>query len=338
VTSSIAAIVVAHLRALQTLGLSESTISARRLHLRRFERWSRERGVLALSQISRQVVGDYQVDLAIPGESPTLTIVAQRHRLVAVRMFARWAQRAGLIDHDPTALLELPRLPQRLPQSVLTSLEAERVLATPSLETPLGLRDRAVLELLYSSGLRRSELIALDLADLDRTRGVLLIRLGKGRKDRYVPVGRRALDWIGQYLTSSRPALLGARENPALFVGRRGARLSRARMNERLRAYLVQAAIAKPGSCHIWRHTMATLMHERGADLRDLQVLLGHAQISTTAIYTHISTERLQEVHWRTHPANRYLRRTPRPGRAAVNSPAATTATPFTITHGIPTA
>lgn len=205
-------------------------------------------------------------------------------------------------------------------------------------DTLLGLRDRAILELFYASGLRRMQLVGLDLDDLDRHRGVLLIRLGKGRKDRYVPVGRRAIEWIRRYLRAARPQLLGTVVSASLFVGRRGTRLSRVRLNERLCRYVVGARVAKPGSCHIWRHTMATLMHERGADLRDLQVLLGHAQISTTAIYTHISTERLQEVLWRTHPSSTYRRRTARPGRALVNAPSSTTTTPFTITQGIPTA
>jgi integrase/recombinase XerD len=339
VDTQIQVAVNSHLAALHVAGASPSTICGRRLLLRRFTGWCADHELHALPRLDTASVGAYQLSLTrSEAGGAALSDGAQRNRLVAVRMFIRWALRAGLISVDPTALLELPRVPRRLPRSVLTSQEAERVLAVPDVSTRAGLRDRAILELLYSSGLRRMELIGLDLSDLDDRRGVLLVRLGKGKKDRFVPVGRRAIEWIRRYLGTSRPALLGQHQSPALFVSRRGTRISRARMNERLRGYVVDARINKPGSCHIWRHTMATLMHERGADLRDLQVLLGHAQISTTAIYTHISTERLQEVHWRTHPANNYRRRRVRPGRAEVNTPPSTTGIPFTITNEIPVA
>ncbi|MEX2180708.1 MAG: tyrosine-type recombinase/integrase [Gemmatimonadaceae bacterium] len=298
-----------HLTDLRAIGAAPSTTSGRRNLLKSFVAYCEATGVTTIGALTYAVATNYQRHLSDVRNANDITcsIGGQRNRLVALRMFARWAVRTGLLDADPTSALVLPRLPHRLPQSVLTSSEAERVLAVPDVTTRLGLRDRAILELLYSSGIRRLELIAIDIPDLDLARGVLFIRLGKGRKDRYVPVGQRALGWIDRYLSRARPQLVHRTDPAALFIGKRGTRLSRSRITERMHGYLAESGVAKPGSCHVWRHTMATLMHERGADIRDLQVLLGHSQLSTTAIYTHISTERLQEVHRRTPPTARAI-------------------------------
>jgi integrase/recombinase XerD len=190
-----------------------------------------------------------------------------------------------------------------LPRAVLSASEAERVLARPDPGTPLGLRDRAILEVLYSTGIRRMELIGLDLSDLDAERGLLFIREGKGRKDRLVPIGDRAIHWTHRYLDQTRPRLLRNHDPGALFLGARGARVRPTRLTERMHGYVLAAGLGKSGSCHIFRHTMATLMHDGGADIRDLQEMLGHALLSTTQIYTHVSVARLKAVHTRTHPA-----------------------------------
>ena len=232
-----------------------------------------------------------------------MTLGARRHRLLALRQFLRWAVRTARLHTDPTECLRVPRAAQRLPRAILTLAEAERILARPDVSRPLGLRDRAMLELLFSCGLRRMEVIALDLGDLDLHRRLLFVREGKGRRDRVVPVSARACDWLARYLADARPQLLRELGSPALFVGLRRRRIARTQMGNQLRAYLVGAGVCKPGACHIWRHTVATLMHDGGADIRDLQQLLGHADLSTTAIYTRVSVLRLAEVHRRTHPA-----------------------------------
>ncbi len=209
---------------------------------------------------------------------------------------------------NPAAELELPRLPKRLPRAVLSVSEMERVLMQPDITSPLGLRDRAILEVLYSTGIRRMELVGLDVSDLDAERGTLLVREGKGAKDRLVPIGERAIRWTEQYLDKARPLLarraLTDHAGRVLFLSARGTRIRATKLTERLHQYVVNAGIEKPGSVHIFRHTMATLMHDAGADIRDLQEMLGHAQLSTTEIYTHVSIERLKQVHTETHPAH----------------------------------
>lgn len=226
-------------------------------------------------------------------------------------MLLAWATRTKRLLVNPAAEMALPRLPARLPRAVLSVSEAERVLAQPDLTSARGLRDRAILEVLYSTGLRRMELVGLDLIDLDAERGVVLVREGKGKKDRLVPIGARAIGWVHRYLDTVRPRLVRARDPGALFLNARGTRIRPSRLTERLHRYVVAAGVGKPGSVHIFRHTMATLMHDAGADIRDLQEILGHAQLSTTEIYTHVSIERLKAVHVKTHPA--HLSRAPTP-------------------------
>jgi integrase/recombinase XerD len=187
---------------------------------------------------------------------------------------------------------------------VLSVSETERVLQEPDINTKLGLRDRAILEVLYSTGIRRMELVGLELTDLDTERGVLFIREGKGKKDRLVPIGARAITWVKRYLDHVRPQLVSRRDCGALSVNARGTRIRPSRLTERLHRYIQSAGVGKPGSVHIFRHTMATLMHDGGADIRDLQEILGHAQLSTTEIYTRVSIERLKAVHAKTHPAH----------------------------------
>src|SRR5690606_2203361 len=198
--------------------------------------------------------------------------------------------------------LELPRLERRLPRAVFSAKEVEQVLALSDLETPLGIRDRAMMEVLYSTGLRRTELGALRLGDIDADRGTVLVRLGKGRKDRVVPIGERALLWVGRYLDEVRPSFVAPPGHPALFVNHAGAPIPPARLTQLLRRYVDRADLGKTGACHIFRHTMATLMLEGGADVRLIQEILGHAELSTTEIYTRVNIKHREAVHAATHP------------------------------------
>ena len=201
--------------------------------------------------------------------------------------------------------LELPKPERRLPLQVLTADEVESTMNQTDVQRPMGLRDRAILETFYSTGIRASELANLQLYDLDADRKVLIIRQGKGKKDRVVPIGERAIRWLQKYMADVRPALVEQTQpHPTLFVTAQGTPISRSLLACLVKRYMRKAGIRKPGSCHLLRHTAATLMMENGADLRSLQLFLGHACLKTTQLYTHVSIQRLQEVHRKTHPAS----------------------------------
>ncbi len=301
--------ITTYLASAHAQGYATSTLASRRLHLHQFSGWCATRGLLAAPDLTPAVLERYQAWLAErPQEDGVpLSRATQANKLTAVRMLLAWATRTKRIVVNPAAELALPTLPKRLPRAVLSVAEVERVLAMPDVTTLLGLRDRAILEVLYSTGIRRLELVGLDVRDLDAERGALFVREGKGRKDRVVPIGARAVQWTHRYLDRVRTLLmqraLPTPERHALFLSARGRRIRATKLTDRLHQYLVEAGITKPGSVHIFRHTMATLMHDAGADIRDLQEMLGHAQLSTTEIYTHVSIERLKAVHTRTHPA-----------------------------------
>lgn len=203
---------------------------------------------------------------------------------------------------NPAADLELPRKPNKtLPRS-LSLAEVHAVLNRPDVADPLGIRDRAILETFYSTGIRRRECSRIDVDDLDRERGLLAVRKGKGGKDRVVPIGERALYWLGLYLEKTRPLLETPQSERALFLSGYGERLSAGYIGNWVRRVIDAAGIARTGSCHLLRHSCATHMLENGADIRFIQQLLGHARLDTTQIYTDVSIVQLREVHARTHP------------------------------------
>ena len=312
--SALASLITAYVASAAAEGYALSTLDGRRRHLAQFADWCDARGLLAPDEITPGVLERYRQWLSHLRQSDgaALTWATQANKLTAVRMLLAWATRSKRITVNPAAELTMPRLPKRLPRAVLSVSEMERVLAAPDLATALGLRDRAILEVLYSTGIRRMELVGLDCTDVDPERGTLFVREGKGKKDRLVPIGERAIRWTERYLDRVRPKLVERsalravrdRSTKALFLTAHGRRLRATKLTDRLHQYLVKAGIEKPGSVHIFRHTMATLMHDAGADIRDLQEMLGHAQLSTTEIYTHVSIERLKAVHTRTHPAH----------------------------------
>jgi integrase/recombinase XerD len=223
--------------------------------------------------------------------------------LLAIKGLFRWLTLTRHIPSNPAADVELPRRQHRLPRGVLSVREVECVLQQPDLKKPEGLRDRAILELLYSTAIRRSECAGLNLRDLDLDRLILLVRGGKGGRDRYVPVGQRAVDWIERYLREVRPVQISSPDDGHLFASRRRSRLSPKRIGNLVHRHVAAARIGRSGACHLFRHTAATLLLEGGADIRYIQEILGHAQLSTTAIYARVSIRRLQDVHRRCHPA-----------------------------------
>ena len=210
-----------------------------------------------------------------------------------------------MLLHNPASELEMPRPEKRLPQDVLSLGEVQRLMAVPDVADPLGIRDRAMLELFYSTGMRRTELCRLELPDLHTERRTVHIRQGKGHKDRMVPVGGHAAYWLERYLQETRPRLCLDTRTPALFLTGYGGPFNPDVLSRMVSVWMARAGLPKKGSCHLLRHTCATHMLEGGADIRYIQQLLGHAKLDTTAIYTEVSIKQLQEVHARCHPSAR---------------------------------
>ena len=277
-------------------GLSSNTLEAYQRDLVKFDQFARKRK-LSLEAVTRDELMDFLADLYRQKlESKTVA----RH-LVTLRNFFRFAQIQGLLPEDPSVTLESPKIRRNLP-GYLRLEDVERLLNQPDVKTPTGLRDRAMLEVLYSTGLRVSELIGLRTLDLDAKVGCVRC-IGKGDKERIVPVGKKALAVVEKYLRDARPELLGkVTGNPSLFVNRRGAALSRVGVWKILSAYGRLAGLRVALTPHMLRHSFATHLLERGADLRSVQLMLGHADISTTQIYTHVVEERLKQIYKAHHP------------------------------------
>ena len=217
-------------------------------------------------------------------------------------MFCRWLVRERWIAYNPASELELPRVPPRLPGAILTAAEIERVLRHTAIFGERGVRDRAVIETLYATGIRRMELAQLRLYDVDALSQTLIVRQGKGGKGRVLPIHAHALHWIERYLVEVRPGLLTDANETVLFLNDHGQPFRGGQLTEKIKDYFLACGIDKPGACHLFRHTMATRMLENGADLRYIQDMLGHADISTTTLYTRVSIRALREVYERTHP------------------------------------
>jgi integrase/recombinase XerD len=280
-------------------GLAANTLAAYELDLRKFEEFAGKRR-LSLEALGRDHVVDFLGDLYRQGlDSRTVA-----RNQVSLRNFFRFAVAEGALSADPTLNMESPKARRTLP-TYLRMEDVDRLLNQPDPATPQGLRDRAILEVLYSTGLRVSELVHLKISDMDMRMGCLRC-IGKGDKERLVPVGRRALAAVQTYLGKSRPLLLGKRPAgnavPWLFINRFGNRLSRIAIWRLLTAYGRRAGIRARLSPHKLRHSFATHLLERGADLRSVQLMLGHADISTTQIYTHVMQERLKQVYKAHHP------------------------------------
>ena len=277
-------------------GLSANTLSAYRRDLTLFALSLPARGLASVTE------SDLQGYFAAR-HAETRATTANR-RLTVFRRFFRWAVREGLLHADPTLRMLSAKQPLRVPKT-LSEAEVEAMLAAPLVDTPLGLRDRAMLELIYACGLRVTELVSLKVYQVSLSEGVLRV-MGKGSKERLLPFGAVAAEWLDRYLAQARPVLLGTQLNEALFVTARGSTsgeaMTRVMFWTLVKKYARMAGIQRPLSPHTLRHAFATHLLNHGADLRAVQMLLGHADISTTTIYTHVARERLQTLHALHHP------------------------------------
>lgn len=277
-------------------GLSPNTLAAYQSDLRAFAIWiDQERG-RRLAEAQRLDLLDYLARLSLQGRKPR----SAARLLSCLRQFYQHLVRQGLIQEDPSARVEAPKLGRPLPNS-LTEPEVEALLAAPDTTDPRGHRDRTMLEVLYASGLRVTELVTLTPSQVSLTQGVLRV-MGKGSKERLVPLGEDAVGWIADYARGARQDLLGGRVSDYLFPTSRSDYMTRQAFWQLIKRYAIQAGVAKPLSPHTLRHAFATHLLNHGADLRVVQMLLGHSDLSTTQIYTHVARERLKQLHARHHP------------------------------------
>ncbi len=276
-------------------GLSENTLASYRYDLQRLAQFLDSRNS-ALLAASREDLLAFLATQVQSGRSPR----SLSRYLSGFRQFYRWALREGRIQQDPCALIESPKLGRGLPRA-LNENQVESLLEAPDPETPLGLRDRTMLELMYATGLRVSELVGLELSNINLNQGVVRV-MGKGNKERLVPLGEEAADWLQRYMLSARPELMKGAESPQLFVTTRRAGMTRQAFWYAIRKHALQAGIRQDVSPHMLRHSFATHLLNHGADLRVVQLLLGHSDLSTTQIYTHIAREGLKQIHSKHHP------------------------------------
>jgi integrase/recombinase XerD len=276
-------------------GLSKNTVAAYQRDLVSFATWLRKFDV-DLAAASRQDILRYQSQRMREGRK----VRSEARLLSALRRFYRYLYREEIRDSDPTSQIESPRLGRPLPSS-LTEDEVESLLAQPNVDDALGLRDRTMLEVLYATGLRVSELVALTFEQVNMRQGLVRC-VGKGNKERLVPLGEISLDWLQQYLLAGRPALLNGKVTDDLFPTKRGKAMTRQAFWYLIKRYAKQANIEKDLSPHTLRHAFATHLLNHGADLRIVQLLLGHSDLSTTQIYTHVAKERLKTLHAQHHP------------------------------------
>jgi len=276
-------------------GLSNNTLAAYRADLTSLSRWLEERRI-AIQRTTRPDLEGFLAGKVKTGAQPR----SSARQLSSFRRFFRYLVREGALVEDPTAQIAMPKIPRSLPKS-LTEDEVESLLAAPNVSDPLGHRDRTMLEVLYASGLRVSELVSVRFAQVNTNQGVIRI-LGKGNRERLIPLGDEAVRWLTEFVQGPRAEILLDRQTDFLFPTRRGDRMTRQAFWHIIKRYAMKAGVQKELSPHTLRHAFATHLLNRGADLRVVQMLLGHSDLSTTQIYTHVARERLKDMHGKHHP------------------------------------
>jgi len=287
-------------------GQSPRTLESKKSSLRFFILWCKQQGVFRSNRVKPHHLEQYRLHLCRyrqPFNHHPLDIATQRNRLTTVKVFFQRLKKHKLINTDPAIDFELPRVARRLPRGILNVSEIEAIFCSIPSHSKSGLRDRAIFEMFYATGIRRMELANLDISDVDLVSGLVTIIRGKGSKDRRVPLAKRTCRWVEQYLHLARPIFTIRQSGNALFLDNEGLRFRGHQLSRKASIYIKASGVRQQGACNLFRHSTATLMHENGADLRYIQEMLGHADISTTQIYTHVTITRLREVYAMTHPA-----------------------------------
>jgi integrase/recombinase XerD len=305
------------------IGLSPETAKLRNVALGYFIRWCDTRKVSSAREISLDLLERYQLFLATlrKRDGQTIAYSTQATRLNPIIAFCKWLARKKIVRRDPSSEMSLPRSPRRIPGRVPTTLEIERIMRQPDTGTPSGIRDRALLETLYATGVRRMELARLRVADVSLEALTLFVANGKGGRNRVVPLGARAAAWIARYLGEVRPRLTADRAQRLLFLTDYGDALHKNRLGDSVKRHIVNSGFPARGACHLFRHACATHMLENGADIRFIQVLLGHSDLSTTQIYARVAIAKLKAIHDATHPSAREGRVTHHGARSLLELP-----------------
>ena len=308
-TNEFVSLIAKHIDLFRVRNYSKATLELYAWHLNRFQQWCFSQSIFSPEAVTPETITNYAAYLARYRKSDG-TVPAEgtkSKRLGLIKQFFHWLYTTHHLLVEPTKDLIVPKQRPRLPQSLLTEAEVNAILDQPEIRTVIGLRDRAILETLYSTGLRSSELVNLSLKDVSLSAQTVFIRLGKGKKDRLVPLGERACLWLQRYLCDARPTLISLRSPNTLFLNVRGRPLTRKVLEERVRLYKKQAGVTKKGGGHLFRHALARGMLENGADIRYIQAMLGHVNLRTTARYTQVALTNLKQVHRRTHPFEKGL-------------------------------
>jgi len=294
-----------YLEYLNVKGHTEQGVYSADRYICQFIAWCDTRGLKRPNEITKPILERFQRHLFYyrKDNGEPLSIHSQRGPLVALRGYFKWLTKNNYILYNPASDLELPRMHHRVPKHILTVSEVEHVMQLPNVRDPFGLRDRALLEVLYSTGIRRMEIVNLKHHEIDFERGLLFVNQGKWQKDRWVPIGDSALHWVKQYLDDVRPVLVMPPDDGTLFITRYGEPFNIHWLSTTVAKYIKRANLNKHGGCHLFRHTMATLMLEGGADIRFIQAMLGHADLKSTQIYTQVAVKQLKAIHEATHPA-----------------------------------
>ena len=287
------------------MNYSSETTHKRENSLQRFIVWCDERGLDNPQDVTSPILERYRRHLFHYRKTngAPLSFSTQHGYLAPLKAFFKWLSKENYILYNPASEFDLPKIPKRLPKHILSIEEIEDILNHTQIFGDIGIRDRAIMETFYSTGVRRMELVNLKIQDLDFNRGTLVIFEGKWQKDRMVPIGDRACAWVRKYLDEVRPTLVTDDDNGHLFLTEYGEPFIKNRISDLVKKYMNAVGIDKPGACHLFRHAMATHMLENGADIRYIQEILGHVNLSSTEIYTRVSIKKLKQIHTATHPA-----------------------------------
>ncbi len=290
---------------LEVRGYARQTIQTYQNHLQPFDKWTHLHNILFPFDLTLEELEQYRLEVFNHRrkDGTPLKVNSQIARLGTIKRFCAWMVRKGFLDRDPSLQLELPRKQHRCLPKGLSRQMVRRLLEVPDTKTPVGIRNRAILELFYTTGIRRFELVQVNMNDMDLEQYLLRIEHGKGGNNRIVPVGRHAIRWVEDYLRLSRPMMVRNKDEPALFITNEGNRLNTQYLGNVVRHMMDKVGVPKEGACHLLRHACATHMLEGGADIRIIQHMLGHVRLDTTEIYTHVGIKTLQEAHLRSHPS-----------------------------------